>query len=122
MELNEYQERAMETCMPESNNFAYMILNLMGEIGEFSGKVAKAIRGGGLYIPDVQLRSTNKLQPENMSKLSNELKKEAGDILWQLAGLCHVLNWDLEEIAAINLHKLAHRKKHGKIDGDGDHR
>ena len=44
MELNEYQKAAMETCLPESENFAYMMLNLVGEIGEFASKVAKSIR------------------------------------------------------------------------------
>lgn len=46
MTLQEYQERAMTTCMPTSENFAYMMLNLVGEVGEFVSKVAKAIRKG----------------------------------------------------------------------------
>lgn len=57
MTLNEYQERAMKTCMKTSENFAYMMLNLMGEVGEFASKVAKGIRknfllmtGKGSYI------------------------------------------------------------------------
>ena len=44
MELNQYQESAMTTCMPSSENFSYMFLNLVGEVGEFASKVAKAIR------------------------------------------------------------------------------
>lgn len=36
MELNEYQERAMQTCMPSCDNFSYMMLNLVGEVGEVS--------------------------------------------------------------------------------------
>ena len=31
MTLNDYQQRAMETCLPESENFAYMMLNLVVE-------------------------------------------------------------------------------------------
>ena len=46
--------------------------------------------------------------------------KEAGDILWQLSGLCHVMGWSLEDVAAKNLAKLAARKEAGTIDGDGD--
>ena len=44
MTLNEYQQQAMTTCLPEAENFSYMMLNLVGEVGEFAGKVAKAIR------------------------------------------------------------------------------
>ena len=50
MELKEYQERAMTTCMPSSNNFSYMFLNLVGEVGEFASKVAKSIRKDGNVI------------------------------------------------------------------------
>ena len=49
-----------------------------------------------------------------------ELQKEAGDILWQLSGLCSVMGWPLEDIAKMNLHKLAMRKAAGTIDGSGD--
>ena len=44
MELNEYQEKAMSTCLPSCNNFAYMSLGLVSEVGELAGKVAKAVR------------------------------------------------------------------------------
>ena len=44
MTLEEYQKRAMTTCMASSENFSYMFLNLVGEVGEFASKVAKAIR------------------------------------------------------------------------------
>lgn len=44
MELNEYQEQAMTTCTESSQNFSYMMLNLVGEVGELASKVAKAIR------------------------------------------------------------------------------
>ena len=54
--------------------------------------------------------------------MQDELKKEAGDILWQLSGLCHVMGWDLEDVARQNLQKLASRKERGVIDGDGDNR
>lgn len=30
MELNEYQKRAMSTCMPSCENISYMLLNLVG--------------------------------------------------------------------------------------------
>ena len=122
MELQTYQDKAMTTCMESSNNFCYMFLNLVGEVGEFASKVAKALRkdtgmmdGANFYY--------YKFQEEGMptsKELKEELKKEAGDILWQLSGLCSVMGWSLEEIAQMNLDKLAARKVAGTIDGNGD--
>lgn len=111
MELKEYQERAMTTCMPSSNNFSYMFLNLVGEVGEFASKVAKSIR-----------KEQNCIEYNDLGIVTNneELQKEAGDILWQLSGLCSVMGWSLEEIAQQNLDKLAARKAVGTIDGNGD--
>lgn len=122
MTLNEYQQQAMTTCMESSENFAYMFLNLVGEVGEFASKVAKLIRKkqatiGGKAIPNGLLTT---LEGEGFDKMDIELMKEAGDILWQLSGLCSVMGWELEEVAKMNLDKLAARKKIGTIDGNGD--
>lgn len=111
MELNEYQEKAMTTCMDSSNNFSYMFLNLVGEVGEFASKIAKAIRKEENFIDDNDL--ANAIYDE-------ELQKEAGDILWQLSGLCTVMGWNLEDVAQQNLDKLQARKAVGTIDGNGD--
>lgn len=115
MELNEYQKRAMTTCMPSSENFSYMFLNLVGEVGEFASKVAKAIRKehADISVNDLNL---------NEVVSDEELQKEAGDILWQLSGLCEVMGWSLEEVAQQNLDKLASRKERNVIDGSGDNR
>lgn len=126
MELNDYQERAMETCMPSCENFSYMMLNLVGEVGEFASKVAKAIRKEHLMIGGAE-GFKNMLAHQTMTKgeimeTIELLKSEAGDILWQLAGLCEVMNWTLEEVAQTNLDKLASRQKRGVIDGNGDNR
>lgn len=126
MELNDYQERAMETCMPSCENFSYMMLNLVGEVGEFASKVAKSIRKEHLMIGGAE-GFKNMLAHQTMTKgeimeTIELLKSEAGDILWQLAGLCEVMNWTLEEVAQTNLDKLASRKKRGVIDGNGDKR
>lgn len=112
MELNEYQRRAMTTCMDSSENFAYMMLNLVGEVGEFAGKVAKGIRKGLTDI-DCNELIVSHVVPEE------ELQKEAGDILWQLSGLCSVMGWPLEDIAQQNLDKLADRQQRHVIDGSG---
>ena len=44
MTLGQYQARAMETCLPSCENLTYMLLNLVGEVGELSSKLAKHIR------------------------------------------------------------------------------
>lgn len=123
MELNEYQKKAMETCMPSCDNFSYMMLNLVGEVGELASKVAKDIRKGNAVIGDIRNDITGIMQDdEEWEKRWEEYMYEAGDILWQLAGLCNVMNWDLEFVAEMNLRKLASRKKRGVIDGNGDNR
>ena len=114
MTLEEYQKRAMTTCMASSENFSYMFLNLVGEVGEFASKVAKAIRKEENCIEYNDLGVT-------VTK-NEELQKEAGDILWQLSGLCTVMGWKLEDIAQQNLDKLASRQQRNVIDGSGDNR
>lgn len=123
MTLNEYQKKAMTTCMLSSNNFSYMFLNLVGEVGEFASKVAKAIRKGKVTIGGDFHYDNNHLNDtidSNNDELYEELSKEAGDVLWQLSGLCTVMGWSLEEVAQNNLDKLAARKAIGTIDGSGD--
>lgn len=119
MELNEYQKKAMETCLPTSDNFPYMMLGLVEEVGELAGKVAKSIRKGnsaiGYNYPNQLAVRVGVKQEEEAA-----IKKEAGDILWMLAGLCHVFEWSLEEVAEMNIEKLAERKKNGTIIGNGD--
>lgn len=126
MELNDYQKQAMTTCMPSSENFSYMLLNLVGEVGEFSSKIAKSIRKGQAFIGGVAndgMEIRNELVLNEFPtciEQEEELKKEAGDVLWQLSGLCTIMGWSLEDVAQMNLDKLAARKAVGTIDGNGD--
>ena len=119
MELNDYQKKAMTTCMPSCDNFAYKD-NLVAEVGEFSGKIAKAKRRNQIRFDAEGDLLFNFETIEEALEFDRELMKEAGDILWQLSGLCHVMGWSLEDVAAKNLAKLAARKEAGTIDGDGD--
>lgn len=131
MRLREYQVRAMETCLPSCDNFAYMMLNLVGEVGELAGKVAKAIRKeqmtiGSAYLTEMNqlcdsLYDDTKLSSAEYKALDDDLKSEAGDILWQLAGLCNAMGWDLADVAECNLAKLAARKNTGTIITHKDH-
>ena len=122
MELNKYQERAMSTCMPSCENISYMLLNLVGEVGELSSKIAKHIRKGNMTIGGKCLPNGlhSSLKGEEWLNTDIELMKEAGDILWQLSGLCSVMGWELNDVAKMNLDKLAARKAAGTIDGNGD--
>lgn len=102
MTLNEYQELAFNTAMESAKNPAYMISNLTSEAGEVAGKYAKWIRDGVLDEVGMQ--------------------KEAGDVLWQIAGLSTVMGWSLADIASQNLRKLAERQANNTLKGSGDGR
>ena len=116
--LNDYQRAAMTTCTESSRNFSYMMLNLVGEVGEFASKVAKAIRKEKCTIEGSRLFVDGKMAEDEIE----DLKREAGDCLWQLSGLCTVMGWSLEDVANDNLCKLASRKARGVIVGNGDNR
>lgn len=131
MTLNEYQKQAMTTCMPSCENFSYMLLNLVGEVGELASKVAKAIRKEQTSIglePHVTEQFEIKgdvannlwMFPPGDTERIVEMMLEAGDVLWQLSGLCSVMGWTLEDVGQKNLKKLAARKEAGTIDGNGD--
>lgn len=102
MLLNEYQELAFKTALESAKNPAYMISNLTSEAGEVAGKYAKWIRDGVLDEEGMQ--------------------KEAGDVLWQIAGLSTVMGWSLADIASKNLQKLADRQSRLTLSGSGDAR
>lgn len=101
-----------------------MFLNLVGETGELSSKIAKSLRKGQMFINDRQQLHFDAyaMSRKEADEAKHELMLEAGDILWQLSGLCKVFGWTLEEVAQANLDKLASRKQRGVIDGNGDNR
>ena len=123
--LDEYQEKAMTTCMPSCRNYTYMFGNLAAELGEFSGKISKARRKGLVSIKDDNLIWNYTGTKENemeLAQLHEDLLYELGDILWQLSGLADVMGYYMHEVADYNLMKLESRQQRNKIDGDGDHR
>lgn len=121
--LNEYQKLAMTTCMPSCFNYAYMMDNLIAEVGEFAGKVAKAKRKKLIrFDNEGDIVFCEGVTAEQRDELLIELKKEAGDILWQAGGLFEVFGWKLNDVGQGNLDKLASRKQRGVIDGSGDNR
>lgn len=117
--------------MPSCSNIPYMLINLQGEVGELSSKIAKAIRKGKLRLDAVYKTEGAVLHhqadwgltpPQERQELTDALTGELGDVLWQLAGLCSILGIPLDDIAQTNLHKLASRRQRGVIDGNGDNR
>lgn len=103
MKLNEYQVEA--STFATYNNMNYPYFALVEEVGEFCGKIAKNMRGDTSY-EDAQAK----------------MKKEAGDILWNLSEICTLNGWTLEEIAQQNLEKLRSRKERDVVRGSGDDR
>lgn len=122
MDLNVYQEKAMRTCMESCDNVSYMLLNLQAEVGELSGKIAKAIRKEQLHIEGNNVVFYASNTDADIIQFRKDVAGELGDVLWQLAGLCFAMGFDLDEIAQRNLQKLADRQKRGVIDGNGDYR
>ena len=120
MELNEYQEKAMSTCLPSCNNFAYMSLGLVSEVGELAGKVAKAVRKEEITLFGNDLYCGKQVPEDGGAELHKGRIGEIGDVLWFVSGICNVLGLPLEDVADANLAKLAERKKNGTIIGNGD--
>lgn len=119
MTLNEYQEKAMTTCMESSRNPLYMLLMLGEEVGELQGKFSKAIRKGNIQFNKNQIENTLNCFQDRAEWIALVIK-EIGDVLWGCAGICEVMGWSLEEVAQMNLTKLSARKEAGTIDGNGD--
>ncbi len=121
MALDQYQQRAMMTCMPSCENFTYMLTELNAEVGEINDKIAKWRRKGIASIKENDI-VFNTSELDEAREYQTELAFELGDALWAIAGLAHNLGFSLEEIGQMNIRKLADRKKRGVIDGTGDKR
>lgn len=110
MNLNDYQNQATVTAIypgrGEITGLLYTALGL-GEAGEIQGKVKKILRdnGGNLTVSNAEA-----------------IAAELGDLLWYVACLADELDYDLEEIAQLNLDKLSSRAERGVLQGSGDNR
>ena len=120
MELNDYQQRAMGTCLPSCENFVYMCNGLTAEVGEVNDKIAKWVRKGIVRIEGNNL-VFNTSDPAVRDAYVVELIKEIGACAWFLAGVSKVLGVSLQDVCQGNLDKLAARKKEGTIINHQDH-
>jgi len=103
-EFDVYQEQAFSYAIKEARNVNYMLLGMSGEVGELHSWYAKVIRDG------------------YGSRDFDDVKKELGDVLWFVAGLCSMYGLKLSDIAQKNIDKLESRKQRNVITGDGDNR
>lgn len=116
--LNDYQKKAMETCLPSCKNDMYMLFGLVEEVGELSGKISKAIRKEQACVYENSIR----IEPsEETEYLCEKIKSELGDCLWFISGIARQFGWSLDNVAQYNLNKLAERKESGTIVTHTDH-
>ena len=82
--LNEYQKDAMTTCMPSCENFSYMTLNLMGELGEFASKIGKLIRKEKAHIENSKLVFHDDVTDEEMNGNPCRRRRHSMATIWTI--------------------------------------
>lgn len=111
MNANEYQRLAARTLIdkpdfeltPREMRIVWNTAGLNGEAGEIAELVKKGIfHKHGL---DAGL-----------------LFKELGDLMWYVAALCTILNFDLEDVMGANIEKLQKRYPNGYSSEDSKRR
>jgi NTP pyrophosphatase (non-canonical NTP hydrolase) len=109
MSFNTYQQaiREMEMYPHIAIDPYYVTLGLCGETGEVADKMKKVHRDNdGKFTPDIV----------------EEIGKELGDVLWNLAALASVLGLQFDDVARRNIEKLRSRVRRNTINGNGDNR
>lgn len=84
----------------------FITLALCGETGELAEKVKKLLRGDYELTPEVR----------------ELMAKELGDILWHVARVASILDYNLSDVVRLNNEKLTLRRTENKIKGNGDTR
>ena len=87
-------------------SWLYPALALGEEAGEVLGKIAKFVRKSS----------------DDEAELRELVKKELGDVLYQVSQLAYEFDLSLRDIAEGNVEKLTDRKERGVIVGTGDNR
>jgi NTP pyrophosphatase (non-canonical NTP hydrolase) len=115
MEFYEYQKDALSTAVYPNlgNNLIYPALKLAGEAGEVAEKIGKFSRKSGIAFPT---------RSDMDYYYAESIALELSDCLWYINALAMELGFTLDDIAAMNLDKLASRKERGVLIGEGDNR
>lgn len=111
LEMNEYQDIARRTAIYQ-DPIVYPALGLAGEAGEVAEKIKKLIRDKG------GIACLSEMEEDDRFAVA----KEIGDVLWYCANLALDIGMHLEDVAKINIGKLAKRQVEGTIGGSGDDR
>ena len=115
MTFEEYQEGAMSTAI-YPDELIYPVLGLVGEAGEVAEKVKKFFRDNQFEV------MCEDAVAEIPAETRMEIAKELSDCLWYVTAIASDIGYSLEEIAELNLTKLADRNQRGKLTGSGDNR
>ncbi|GAA1549725.1 nucleoside triphosphate pyrophosphohydrolase family protein [Kribbella lupini] len=109
MEMNEYQQAALRTAAPKDkpNEVFHLLLGLVGETGEIAEKAKKIVRD----------KSSDFAQWD-----VEDLTKELGDTLWYVAVIADYFAIPLDDVAQLNIAKLADRQQRAVLGGSGDNR
>jgi NTP pyrophosphatase (non-canonical NTP hydrolase) len=109
MDMNAYQQAALRTASPKEkhNELFHLLLGLVGETGEIAEKAKKIVRDKNSDFSQWDLE---------------DLKKELGDALWYIAVIADYFDVPLEDVAQVNIAKLADRQKRAMLGGSGDNR
>ncbi|MGX5581951.1 nucleoside triphosphate pyrophosphohydrolase family protein [Bacillus cereus] len=109
-ELNDYQEKALRTWnigdTTKNERLSNVALGLAGEGGEVADAVKKAIHHGHGF----KVANSPK---ESKAVSTDDIAKELGDIMYYVSVGAHELGYTLQEIAEININKLAKRYPEG---------
>ena len=126
MELKNYQDEAHKFASYKDP--LYPLLGLQEEVGELSGKFAKAMRGDYIIIDNSEesisavYSDKNKEAQKEKFMFTSDIQAEVGDILWMLSEICTQRGWNLNAIAENNIKKLQSRFNRNLINGEGDNR
>lgn len=112
-EFNDYQDETLKTAVyPEAGDgtveaVTYTVLGLTSEAGEVASLMKRVYRD-----------HDGEINADTIEKF----KKELGDVLWYVSRCAEELDLALDDIAVTNLERLAQRKAHGTLKGEGDDR
>jgi NTP pyrophosphatase (non-canonical NTP hydrolase) len=108
MDFQKYNVESSKTMHTDFDmSLSYLILALNEESGEVAGVLKKTMRDHGGILDE---------------KRRELILKELGDVLWYLNQIAEKLGSSLQEVAALNVSKLAGRKERGTLRGSGNNR